>query len=347
MRTPARTPQVQVDGPGELVAALPHLLAFHPVDSLVALVLSDTRPTMVAMSLRVDLPAPRHRRALAHQLLIPIRGEAGSVVLVVVGGGTPDPPRSLPHQGLIDCMESVLAAADIRLAGAVWASATSEGAQWIAYGDVGRTGSVPDPTRSAMAAACAAAGMITFDSRADLAAVLAPDAPEALTRREALLDEAALRADVEQDREQAARKGLLLVTRAVTNTHDRLAPLPDEEIVALTTALADLWVRDMSLVFATGPHATAAEQLWTELTRATPAPERAQAATLLAFCAYVRGDGALASVALDRAEEACPSHRLASLIRSALNHALPPDQLARLAMSSSRPDWTPDGPQWP
>jgi hypothetical protein len=347
MRTPPQAAAVQVDGPGELVAALPHLLAFHPVDSLVALVLSDTRPTRVALSLRVDLPAPRHRRALAHQLLTPIRSEAGSVVLVVVGGGTPDPPRSLPHQGLIDCFESVLATADIRLAGAVWASATHEGARWIGYGEVERTGTVPDPTGSEMAAACAAAGMITFASRADLAAVLTPDDPEALSRREALLDEAALRAESEQDREQAARKGLLLITRAVTNAHDRTTPLSDHDIVSLTTALADLWVRDMSLVFATGPHSAAAERLWTELTRATPIPERAQAATLLAFSAYLRGDGALASVALDQAEEACPSHRLASLVRSALDHALPPDQLARIAMSSPRPDWTPDGPRWP
>jgi uncharacterized protein DUF4192 len=347
MRTPPQAAAVQVEGPGELVAALPHLLAFHPVDSLVALVLSHGRPTRVAMSLRVDLPAPRHRRALAHQLLTPIRSEAGSVVLVVVGGGTPDLPRSLPHQGLIDCMESVLATADIRLAGAVWASGTTEGAQWVGYGDVGRTGTVPDPTVSEMAAACAAAGMVTFASRADLAAVLTPDDPEALSRREALLDEAALHAEDDQDREQSARKGLSLITRAVTGTSDRTTPLSDHEIVTLTTALSDLWVRDMSLVFATGPHATAAERLWTELTRATPIPERAQAATLLAFSAYLRGDGALASVALDRAEEACPSHRLASLVRAALDHALPPDQVARMAMSSSHPDWTPDGPQWP
>ncbi len=334
-------------GPGELVAAVPHLLAFHPVDSLVTLVLSDTRPTRVAMSLRVDLPAPRHRRALAHQLLTPIRGEAGSVVLVVVGGGTPDQPASLPHQGLVDSLESLLASADIPLTGAVWASGTTEGAQWIEYGPTKRTGTVPDPTVSELAAACAAKGMVTFASRADLAAVLTPDAPEALSRREALLDEATLKAERDEDREQAARKGLLLITRAVTNAYDRTTPLSDDDVVALTLALADLWVRDMALVFATGPHATAAERLWTELIRATPAPERAQPATLLAYSAYLRGDGALASVALDRAEEACPSHRLASLVRSALDHALPPDQLARIAMSPSKPDWTPDGPLWP
>lgn len=334
-------------GPADLVAAVPHLLAFHPVDSLVVLVLGDDRTSRVVMSLRVDLPPPRHRRALANQLLTPIRCEAGSVVLVVVGGGTPDPPSSLPHQGLVDCLESALATADIPLAGAVWASGTSEGDRWIEYGAPDRAGTVPDPAGSEIAAACAAAGMITFASRTELAAVLTPDDPGSLARREALLDEATVRAEREQDREQAARQGLVLITRAVTDAYRRTTRMSDDDVVALTMALSDLWVRDMALVFATGPHARAAERLWTELTRATPAPERAQAATLLAFSAYLRGDGAMASVALDRAEEACPGHRLASLVRSSLDHALPPEQLARIAMASSTPDWTPDGPRWP
>jgi hypothetical protein len=347
MRTSPQAPEVQVHGPADLVAAVPHLLAFHPVDSLVVLVLSDDDAGKVAMSLRVDLPPPRHRRALARQLLAPIRCDAGSVVLVVVGGGTPDPPSALPHQGLVDCLAAALATAAVPLVDAIWASGTAEGDRWIEYGPAGRTGVVPDPAVSELAAACAAAGMVTFASRADLAAVVAPDAPEALSRREALLDEATLRAERDQDREQAARKGLLLITRAVTNAYGRTTRMSDTDVIALTVALTDLWVRDMALVFATGPHAMAAERLWTELTKATPAPERAQPATLLAFSAYLRGDGALASVALDQAEEACPSHRLASLVRSALDHALPPDQLARIAMSSSRPDWTPDGPQWP
>jgi hypothetical protein len=347
MRTSPQAPEVQVHGPADLIAAVPHLLAYHPADSLVVLVLSEDRPSKVTMSLRVDLPPPRHRRALAHQLLAPVRCEAGSVVLVVVGGGTPDPPSTLPHQGLVDCLEAVLATAAVPLAGAIWTSGTAEGDRWVEYGATGHAGTVPDPAGSEMAAACAASGMVTFASRADLAAVLTPDEPEALSRREALLDEAALGAERDEDREQAARKGLLLITRAVTSAYARTTRLSDTEVVALTLALTDLWVRDMALVFATGPHATAAERLWTELTRATPVPERAQPATLLAFSAYLRGDGALASVALDRAEEACPSHRLASLVRSALDHALPPDQLARIAMSSARPDWTPDGPQWP
>ncbi|WNV83640.1 DUF4192 domain-containing protein [Umezawaea sp. Da 62-37] len=345
MRTAQPFP-VQVENPGDLVAALPYLLAFHPVDSLVALVLGRSGPRRVVLTLRVDLPAPRHRRALAHQLLVPITEAEGPVVLVVVGGGAADPPDSLPHRGLVESMWAALDSEGIEVACSVWTSATAHGAPWVSYGDPTDRGTVADPDSSAIAAACTAAGMVTFGSRAELVAVVAPDDDETLTRRAELLDEATLAAEAAYDPEQAAQRGLALVVRAVAEAADRAAPLADEEVVALTIALGDLWVRDKSLTFATGPQVMAAERLWTELTRATPVPERAQPATLLAFSAYLRGDGALASVALDQAELAHPNHRLATLLRGALDAAVPPAHLTRMILSASRAEWSSDGPQW-
>ena len=43
---------------------------------------------------------------------------------------------------------------------------------------------------------------------------------------------------------------------------------------------------------------------------ASPDPEAAEPATLLAACALLRGDGALAGIVLDRAQQAWPGHRL-------------------------------------
>ena len=64
-----------------------------------------------------------------------------------------------------------------------------------------------------------------------------------------------------------------------------------------------------------GPAAAAAEQLWAALVRELPDPEAAEPAALLAVSALLRGDGALANVALDRAEQAWPGHRLTRLLR--------------------------------
>jgi Domain of unknown function (DUF4192) len=77
--------------------------------------------------------------------------------------------------------------------------------------------------------------------------------------------------------------------------------------------------------------AAAVERLWLALTRSTPAPELASPATLAAFTAYLRGNGALAGIALERALEAWPGHDLATLLSMALETGLPPAALARLA----------------
>ena len=76
-----------------------------------------------------------------------------------------------------------------------------------------------------------------------------------------------------------------------------------------------------------------AERLWLELTRSCPAPERAEPACLLAFYAYQRGDGGIASIALDAAEEACPGHALGKLLRGALSAGLPPEEMRALSMN--------------
>ena len=81
----------------------------------------------------------------------------------------------------------------------------------------------------------------------------------------------------------------------------------------------------------TGAGAAAAERLWLALVRATPAPERAEPAALLALTAYLRGDGALAGVALDAALNACPHHSLSGLLRAALDGGLPPELLRGVA----------------
>ena len=74
----------------------------------------------------------------------------------------------------------------------------------------------------------------------------------------------------------------------------------------------------------------AAEQLWTECTRRAPAPLDAAPATLLAVSAWLRGDGAMANVALDRALQSVPDYGLARLLREALAACVTPADLRAL-----------------
>ena len=97
----------------------------------------------------------------------------------------------------------------------------------------------------------------------------------------------------------------------------------DGEIIDLGCALAHSCGRDAALVL-TAEHPDRAGQLWLALTRALPAPVRANPAALLGAAAYFAGDGALAGIALDTALLADPVHTLAGLLRQALHAGTPP-----------------------
>ncbi|GAA1348222.1 DUF4192 domain-containing protein [Saccharothrix algeriensis] len=338
--TPLTVPTGRLHTPGDLVAALPYLLGFHPVDSLV---LVQLEAGAIARTLRVDLPAARNDRRAADELALPLRGRPGlRVVVLVIGGGRGDPPEELPREHLVACLEASLAHAGVPVTCAVWSPATAKGSPWLSYRDLGDSGSVPDPTTTAVAAEAVVRGFVTHRDRAALAATLAPDPEEALSRRSALLDQLVSAAG-EHDHDDPATmfRRRELVRAQVAKAQHRTAPLTDPEVADLAYALSDLWVRDASMGDAIGPHAVGAERLWTELTRATPHPEMAEPATLLAFTAYVRGDGVLTRIALDRAQEAQPGHRLSVLLRAALDSGMPPSTVRNLAERAAAAPWLP------
>jgi hypothetical protein len=336
MTTPLR-PRIRLRDPGDLIAAVPHLLGFHPIDSLVLVVLHGEDANRVGLTLRTDLPPQDHRAEVVSQLLLPVgQLDATGAWLVVVGGGTADPPE-LPHHELVTRLGEALNADGIAVVHAVWVAATVAGTGWSCYRDNCCSGAVPDPSSSPLAAATALAGAVTYASREDLAAQLAPVDELALARRSARLELAVEAAELDRRLAGPAAVGrdLLAVHRALAEAARGTLLLGDEEVVRLAVALADHRVRDACLATADGPNAAMAEQLWLALTRSTPAPERAEPATLLAFAAYLRGDGALAGIALDAAEAACPGHRLAGLLRRALDSGLPPARLTVLAADAA------------
>ncbi|NKE61817.1 DUF4192 domain-containing protein [Lentzea sp. PSKA42] len=323
---------IRVRDAGDLYAAIPHLMGFHPADSLVVLVLKDH---LISMTMRVDLPRPRHRGLLAAQLEAPLLEQgATDVILVVVCAPSENMPEELPHEPLVTALRHELGGVGIEVVEAVWLPSCQKDAPWLCYLDIDCHGSLPDPQLSAVAAASAHDGHVTFESRAAMAAIAALDPPEALERRSALLDEL-----VANSGEPDPSTELHRVRDAIDAVEERKGPLPDAEIVALARALAVPEVRDASMGFAALSKFRLAERLWLELTRSCPAPERAEPACLLAFYAYQRGDGGIASIALDAAEAACPGHSLSKLLRAAVSAAFPPEEMRALSaryMDSAR-----------
>lgn len=317
---------VRLRDPAGLLAAVPVLLGFRPENSLVLIGTGGPSGRRLGLTLRVDLPRAGERRAVceaaARSLLA--GGPTGAAVVVVAGPGRRTAPRAAADVG--GSARSALRRHGLVVHTALWTGSISAGARWACLDGCCR-GAVPDPTGTELAAAAVAAGQVLRPDRAALAALVAPVDRARLRRRDRML---AAHSDGERppdaDPDAAGRD---IVEAAIGDAAVGRLVLDDDRVVGLAVALTDPVVRDLALARSAGPDAAAAEQLWAALARESPDPEAAEPAALLAACALLRGDGALAGVALDRAERAWPGHRLTRLLRSVAELGVAPDIVRR------------------
>jgi hypothetical protein len=337
-------PVLRVRDQGELVAAVPAMLGFHPRESLVLMATGGRSGHRLGLTLRVDLPPPEHPDYTDHAELVvasAVRGmlldePAGVIAVVVSESG--DPPRALPHPLLARRVASALEAASLPLHASMWAERTAGGARWACYEPCGCAGVVPDPATTAFIAAVVAEGRVVHADRSALAALVAPADPAVLRRREKRLIQAT-DGELEEHGGEVVldpAAGVFLVDAAIADAAAGRLVLADDRVVALATALGIDEVRAEALRRCAGPHAAAAEQLWTALTRETPDPEAAEPAALLAMSALLRGDGALANIALDRAERAWPGHAFAGMVRRAAMAGIRPSVMREMLTRSAR-----------
>jgi hypothetical protein len=109
--------------------------------------------------------------------------------------------------------------------------------------------------------------------------------------------------------------------------------LADDDLVAwLGVVLTHIRVRDEAWVRIDadrpGPHIA----LWREVLRRVEPSYAPGPACLLAYAAFLAGDGGLANVALDRADQVDPRYTMAGLLRDVMQAGLPPTA-ARLRMT--------------
>lgn len=336
------TTTIDLRDPGDLLAATPHLLGFEPSDSVVLIGHRGEAGTHIGNIVRADLPLPGGETALAAQMVDPLAHASVAVTVVVVGGrrmtGTTGPPAG----AVVAAVKDVFGRAGTPVQHALWVPAIRAGAPWKCYDDDCCAGHLPDPRSTVLAAVTTHAGLVTHSSRAAMQRQLDPVGSDVLARRAVMLNRRVTTGGLEEpaalSRGRAAIRGIL--TRAWEGT----PTLSDTEVVESALGLTLPAVRDACLAMAVpvgSAHSITAERVWLLLTRHTPAPERAEPATLLAYSAYVRGEGALAGMALSAARAADPDHLLSRLLSQALDHGLPPETLAGLARSGDTgPIWT-------
>jgi hypothetical protein len=329
-------PRIRVSSVAGFLAVVPHLLGFHPGQSMVVVGL-DARRGRIVLSFRYDLPDPPDAELSSgiaeHAIGVLRKQRIGTVIAAGYGAGTlVTPVAEALRTGLRDAgirLRDLLRVEDSRY----WSYVCQDPACCPPEG-------VPfDGRAHPAAAALAAAGLAARPDRAALASTLAPlTGPDAEAMRQAT-DRALLRAGGLAASSGPPGKPRLAVesgreaVRAAIRIYRRGGQITDHEQLAwLTVTLVDLRVRDDAWARMEPRHRAAHRRLWTDVVRHACEPFVPAPASLLAFVAWQSGEGALANLAIERALAADPSYSMAHLLAQALDAGLPPSA-ARLPMT--------------
>lgn len=297
-----RPTRLQARTPDDIAAFVPLALGFVPERSVVLVSVGT-----VGMHARVDLPHdPDDVDDVVAALLRPVRRNGVEEVIVVVY----DDDTTVADEAAWSIHEEFTAAGIgvrevIRVHDDHW-YAVLPGAPLAAYQGVRFALDTHHFTAQGVFD-----GRVTHASREALRDTLAPD-PVASRRIEAelagapCLPEGAVAALVRRHLEDGTT-------------------LADAELASVAVCIIGGDRRDEAWVWLTRAEARRAVGLWSDAVRRLPATHVAAPAAVLAFAAWLAGDGALAWCAVDRCREAEPSHSLASLVAQLLESATPPD----------------------
>lgn len=214
-----------------------------------------------------------------------VANDVDGVHVVIVGF----PPADFDVPGL----EQRLLSEGIKVHGAFVVPAVAEGQAWMDLRGDG-SGVVGSPRDTELAAAAAYSGRPLRGSRADL------------------------HAELDVDAEKAARVGLLI--SQAPGDFDVQPGMSDLDLAGVAVALQDGAFRDEAYRMAVDEPSP----VWEEVARSLPSPWRAAALGVVAFAAYVRGDGPRAGLALEAALQADPDNKMAALMDKALQSGIPP-----------------------
>jgi hypothetical protein len=325
--TTSQSPDFHLNRPGVLIAALPAVLGFVPEKSLVLVTVDRGEMGCV---MRVDL-SDELIDSVEHMADVAATAKPDSAIAVVVDeDGASCRMCNDEYRDLASTLARELGARGIELLAAHVVDRVAAGGRWHCADGCGSAGTVDDPSASPLAVAAVLDGRRLYARRAELQEVIAVADP---VRSAALA--AAVR-NVRTDRPDADACGDVEAAMAAAARVADGERLADDTLTRLAAAVTDPRVRDTLYALAVGEKAGQAESLWAELSRTLPEPWRVEALVLLAFSAYVRGDGPLAGVSLDAALRCDATHRMAGMLDTALQSGIRPEKIRDLAITGYR-----------
>jgi hypothetical protein len=335
-------PKLSLRAPEDVIAIVPYLVGFDPSNSLVVIGLTGKA---VGFAGRLDLPTdpaelPGYRHAVEHLADATARNATACLLVGYGPAQIVTPVMDLARQAMTAAGLPVLEALRV----------TDD--RYFSYVCPAEGKPVPGQG-SRVQAAAVFAGMTTRPSRADLAGCIAAHTGQRRLQLNRAVRNAAQRLGDELDTVNSGgeadqtlpfvhRRGIAAVDHAIAE-HRAGQALSDHEAATLLILLHNLSVRDHAML-----HTEATDvDLWIDLTRRASDDLVASAGTLLAYAAWLRGDGALANVALERVADADPDYTMAHLLRHALHAGIHPtlfhDWLIQAAATERPPH--PAGPK--
>lgn len=298
--------------PADLVAAVPCVLGFHPEDSLVMLTFGRRGRSFHA---RVDLPRDPDDLPELCALLVgaALTNQVEAIVLIAFAD------EDQPARAALDAVHDALDAADLD----VLEMLRADGARWWPM----RPGLPPelyagvpyDLAGHPFSAQSVLAGRVTHRSRAELAATLEPDPRQVAAVQRCL---AGRGAPPPRSQRPAEARWLVATLRSYV---DSGAEPDTEEVARIVAAVRDITLRDAAWSLVTREDASRHIDLWRAVLRRCPSAWAAPPAALLAFAAWLGGQGALAWCAVDRCREADAGYTMADRVAELLDAALAPD----------------------
>jgi hypothetical protein len=303
---------------GEVVNALPSMFGFPPQDSLVALGLRGKR---VCFGMRVDLDEVEDRDVAAEYVVGHLQHQRADGAIVIAVGQPLDVGREL-----VLAIESRLHAArrndgrrlNVQPVAGGWAT---DDRFWVSM-----AGGDPDgyPYRRSLdhpvSLQAIAEGQEIVASRAELEAKLEPFGGIRRRWLDASAGSIAERCDAATDDELSKE-----VERVV---HDLLAgrPVADGPILRVAYAITRIPVRDSAWGLITPDNARDMVRVWMHVARIASPDWAPPALSLVAFTAWLRGDGAFAVTAAQRALQLAPGYSMARLMMTTATSGFSPDQ---------------------
>jgi len=323
--------RVKLRSPADIVDAVPYLVGFEPHESLVVLSLRGPR-SQLGLTARIDLPGAKSATACARNFVDYLKRDGASQAIIVVY----PPSDGLLHPSvkpLANALTKHLTRARIKVRevlcvcdGRWWSMQCTDAGCCSPAGTL-----IARDATSELAVAMTVEGRVVLESREELAQMLDPVgglAAAAMAYAMPRVDEEfAARVFAGHKRELVA-ESLVLFRAAVEARLDpeaRLEPELSVEDAARLIASLGLWgVRDELMTWFEGEWGEATRALLLELSRRSVVPGDASALTVLAWVCYLRGEGVLAGIAIDRARTADPTYSLAELLDQVLRSAVNP-----------------------